>query len=167
MAHRTPGPGNRFAYAESPAKQRHGRELPDTSHNPNELGRIRILLPVVCWTGSWSAHRIPQLQRASAVALRFLLRFPAFSQKEQHRPFYTSPLSVFFFSKTFFFLPALHPPVVVSLFYSKTMKPPQALRAHPIPLTQHRQTAGMARSRHKQACASIGLAVRLTVLVAE
>ena len=40
-------PGNRFAYAESPAKQRHNRELPDTAHNPNELGRIRILLPVV------------------------------------------------------------------------------------------------------------------------
>ena len=38
---------NRFAYAESPAKQRHDRELPDTAHNPNELGRIRILLPVV------------------------------------------------------------------------------------------------------------------------
>ena len=38
---------NRFAYAESPAKQRHDRELPDTAHNSNELGRIRILLPVV------------------------------------------------------------------------------------------------------------------------
>ena len=35
---------NRFAYAESPAKQRHDRDLPDTAHNPNELGRIRILL---------------------------------------------------------------------------------------------------------------------------
>ena len=34
---------NRFAYAESPAKQRHDRDLPDTAHNPNELGRIRIL----------------------------------------------------------------------------------------------------------------------------
>ena len=38
---------NRFAYAESPAKQRRDRDLPDTAHNPNELGRIRILLPVV------------------------------------------------------------------------------------------------------------------------
>ena len=38
---------NRFAYAESPAKQRHDRDLPYTAHNPNELGRIRILLPVV------------------------------------------------------------------------------------------------------------------------
>ena len=54
MAHRTPGPEkNRFAYAESPAKQRHDRELPDTAHNPNELGRIRILLPVVCFCCFW------------------------------------------------------------------------------------------------------------------
>ena len=34
-----------------------------------------------------SLHR--QLQRASVVALRFLLRFPAFSQKEQNGPFFT------------------------------------------------------------------------------
>ena len=37
----------RFGYAESPAEQPRNRELPDTAHNPNELGRIRILLPVV------------------------------------------------------------------------------------------------------------------------
>ena len=35
---------NRFAYAESPAKQRRDRDVPDTAHNPNELGRICILL---------------------------------------------------------------------------------------------------------------------------
>ena len=45
MAHRTPGPEkNRFAYAESPAKQRRDRDVPGTAHNPNELGRICILL---------------------------------------------------------------------------------------------------------------------------
>ena len=42
------------------------------------------------WTrGSWSAPRIFQLQRVSAVPLRFLLRFLAFSQKEQTGPFLT------------------------------------------------------------------------------
>ena len=42
----------RFAYAESPAKQRRDRDMPDTAHNPNELGRIRILLPVVSSSSS-------------------------------------------------------------------------------------------------------------------
>ena len=37
----------RFGYVESPAEQPRNRELPDTVHNPNELGRIRILPPVV------------------------------------------------------------------------------------------------------------------------
>ena len=42
------------------------------------------------WTrSSWSAPCILQLQGASVVALRFLLRFPAFSQKEQNGPFFT------------------------------------------------------------------------------
>ena len=42
------------------------------------------------WTGPWSAPCILQLQGAGAsvVALRFLLRFPAFSQKEQNGPFF-------------------------------------------------------------------------------
>ena len=45
MAHRTPPrPGKfRFAYAESPAKQRHDRDIRGISHNPNEPGRICIL----------------------------------------------------------------------------------------------------------------------------
>ena len=34
-----PARKNRFAYAESPAKQRRDRDLPDTAHNPNELQR--------------------------------------------------------------------------------------------------------------------------------
>ena len=34
----------RFAYAESPAKRRRDRDVRDTAHNPNELGRICILL---------------------------------------------------------------------------------------------------------------------------
>ena len=34
----------RFAYAESPAKQRRDRDVRDIAHNPNELGRICILL---------------------------------------------------------------------------------------------------------------------------
>ena len=38
----------RFAYAESPAKQRRDRDVRDTAHNPNELGRICILLVGVC-----------------------------------------------------------------------------------------------------------------------
>ena len=52
---------NRFAYAESPAKQRHDRELPDTAHNPNELGRIRILLPVVYNGGSMSRRGMNEI----------------------------------------------------------------------------------------------------------
>ena len=59
MAHRTPGPKNRFAYAGSPAKQRHDRDMPDTAHNPNELGRIRILLPVVS-PGQRRRHKPPE-----------------------------------------------------------------------------------------------------------
>ena len=44
----------RFAYAGSPAKQRHGRNMPDTAHNPNEPGRIRILLPVVFFSAPYA-----------------------------------------------------------------------------------------------------------------
>ena len=45
----------RFEYAESPAKQRRDRDVRDTSHNPNERGRIQILL-----AGVW---QLPQEQR--------------------------------------------------------------------------------------------------------
>ena len=38
----------RFAYAESPAKQRRDRDVRGTAHNPSELGRICILLAGVC-----------------------------------------------------------------------------------------------------------------------
>ena len=41
----------RFGYAESPAKQRRDRDVRDTAHNPNELGRICILLAGVCGRG--------------------------------------------------------------------------------------------------------------------
>ena len=34
-----------------PSKQRRDRDVRNTAHNPNEPGRIRILLPVV-WKGS-------------------------------------------------------------------------------------------------------------------
>ena len=34
----------RFAYAESPATQRHDRDMRGIAHNPNELGRICVLL---------------------------------------------------------------------------------------------------------------------------
>ena len=48
-AHRTPGRGGslcirRKPNEESPAKQRRDRDVRGTTHNPNELGRIRILL---------------------------------------------------------------------------------------------------------------------------
>ena len=41
----------RFAYAESPAKQRRDRDVRDTAQNPNELGlgRIYILLGAGVW----------------------------------------------------------------------------------------------------------------------
>ena len=38
----------RFAYAESPAKQRRDRDVRGSAPNPSELGRIRILLAGVC-----------------------------------------------------------------------------------------------------------------------
>ena len=68
-----PARENRFAYAESPAKQRHDRELPDTAHNPNELGRIRILLPVVSFWSFWPAISEPGWTRRKQVSLRAML----------------------------------------------------------------------------------------------
>ena len=62
MAHELPGPEIRFAYAESPAKQWRDSDVRDTAHNPNELRRIRILLPVVCVAAAWArAKRRPRL----------------------------------------------------------------------------------------------------------
>ena len=68
-----------------------------------------------------------QLQRASAVALRFLLRCPAFSQKEQNGPFFA-------FSWSFqTFLPALTPlrHVLRRAEAMATSQPPQCHRRPP------------------------------------
>ena len=69
MAHRTPGRGNftlHTMHAERPAKQRRDRDVRNTAHNPNELGRICILLagvspPMVLYRapGVWDGRRRP------------------------------------------------------------------------------------------------------------
>ena len=57
-------PGNfRFAYAESPAKQRRDSDVRDIAHNPNEVGRICILF--VC--GGVGSNQQPANQQPKSV----------------------------------------------------------------------------------------------------